>query len=270
MAKNLVLMLMLLASLMTVSCQSEDETTQTSSTEFSEFANVYNSTMSDIFSIGVDKSNNGSGPKKLPSADRLDTLQQVFIIPNNPGYMEEQFVGCTLVELVDFAESVDATLSSFNDGTAIDSVLVSETEAREKLDPMVGQAWKYLRNRGMTTSEIQDMLDANNADETELVPLMLAMMDYEGEFEKGTVSYAPPSTNPNEPSQDKQLDLEQVGKCALQAIGADIFHQLIISGVKVISKKLALELFTVIAEKYAGPIAVVIAVVEFADCMGYI
>lgn len=60
MAENIVLVLMLLASLMTVSCQSEDETTQSSNTEFAEFANVYNSTMSDIFSIGVDKPNNGN------------------------------------------------------------------------------------------------------------------------------------------------------------------------------------------------------------------
>lgn len=271
--KNLFFILVSLVLLTTVSCQSEDETTQTSNTEFAEFANVYNSTMSDIFSIGVDKpnnGNNGSGPKKLPDSNRLDTTQQIFIIPNGPGYMEEQFTGCTLVELVDFAESVDATLSSLNDGTAVDSVLVSETEAREKLDPMVEQAWKYLRSRGMTTSEIQAMLDANNADETELVPLMLAIMDYEGEFDKGTVSYSPPSTNPNEPTQDKQLDLEKVGKCALQAIGADIFHHLLLDGVKVISKKLAIELFTVVAEKYAGPIAVVVAVVEFANCMGYI
>lgn len=273
MTKNIILVLMLLASLMTVSCQSEDETTQTSNTEFAEFANVYNSTMSDLFSVGVDKpnnGNNGSGPKKLPDSNRLDTTQQIFIIPNGPGYTEEQFVGCTLVELVDFAESVDATLSTLNDGTAVDSVLVSETEAREKLDPMVEQAWKYLRNRGMTTSEIQAMLDANNADETELVPLMLTMMDCEGDFEKGTISYSPPSTKPNEPKQDKQLDLEKVGKCAAQAIGLDILTRLgIQAGIK-ISEKLAMEMFTAIAKKYGGPISVIIMVVDFSRCMGYI
>lgn len=271
--KNLFFILVSLVSLMIVSCQSEDETTQSSNTEFAEFANVYNSTMSDIFSIGVDKpnnGNNGSGPKRLPDSNRLDTTQQIFIIPNGPGYMETQYAGCTLVELVDFAESVDATLSSLNDGTAIDSVLVSETEAREKLDPMVEQAWKYLRGKGMTTAEINAMLEENNADETTLVPLMIALMDYEGCFDESVVAQVP-SMNPNEPSQDKQFDYKQAALCVVEALGIDIIEEIIKSGTQTITKKFIIKTFKKVASKYVGgPVAVAITVIDFADCMGYI
>lgn len=268
MIKHLFLVALLLASLMAVSCQSEDETTQSSNADFAEFANVYNSAMSDIFSIEVGKSDDGDGAKDTQKGESLDSLRQIYIIPNSQFKMEEQFAECTLADFAESMQLVDATLSTFNDGTAVDSVLVSEAEAREKLAPMVRQAWKYLRGKGMTTAEIRGMLAANDADETELVPLMLALMESEGGFERGLTACAPPSPNAHHPAQDRQLDLERVGKCALQAIGVDAAFELLGAGVRKFSKELAVKLFACVAGKYAGPVTVIIMVADFALCLG--
>lgn len=268
MIKHLFLVALLLASLMAVSCQSEDETTQSSNADFAEFANVYNSSMSDIFSIEVGKSDDVDGAKDTQKGESLDSLRQIYIIPNSQFKMEEQFAECTLADFAESMQSVDATLSTFNDGTAVDSVLVSEAEAREKLAPMVRQAWKYLRGKGMTTAEIRGMLAANDADETELVPLMLALMESEGGFERRIVAYSPPVANTHQPAQDRQLDLERVGKCALQAIGVDAAFELLGAGVRKFSKELAVKLFACVAGKYAGPVTVIIMVADFALCLG--
>lgn len=269
MTKNIILVLMLLASLMTVSCQSEDETTQTSNTEFAEFANAYNETMSDVFSIGVGRSGNGNGPRKsivmLP-----DSLRQVYLQPGDKYQPGEQFTGTTLVELVQFSDAVNGTVAMFNDGTAIDSMTISETEAREKLDPMVEQAWKYLRGKGMTDSEINAMLEENNADETALVPLMIALMEYEGCFDESVVAQAP-SMNPNQPFQDKQFDYKQAALCVVKILGGDLIDEILSSGTQAISKKFIIKTFKKVAKRYVGgPVAVAIAVIDFADCMGYI
>lgn len=267
-------MVMLLASVMITSCQSDDGSAEKQDGEFAGFAKAYNLTVPNVFSIGVDKFGASGGPQKSMGSTP-DSMKTVYIKPGdgfNPGdefALGDIFIGNNVMELVEFADGINGTIMMFNDGTAIDSVSVSEREARETLEPMVQEAWEYLRGKGMTDDEINAMLEENNVNESALVPLMIALMDYEDEFYKGVVTCAPPAMGGNQATQDRKFDFNKAGSCALKVLGVDIIDALKSSGAKRLTKTVIFNAFKAVAKRFTGGyLGVAIAVVEWGLCMG--
>lgn len=254
------------------SCNSSDDGESANSPQeqaINELADTYNQTMPDLFATKVWKNK----PNRVMSVNptKVDSLTTVYVYSNNTGGTKLDV--SNQLTLKDFSETLEvtsATFSFYNDGTAIDSVQVAEREAREKLAPMVEKSKKYLKSKGLTDADIAEMLAENNADETQLVPFALALMEVEEDINAySNVMYSPPSTGKQNPTQTTQIDWNKVGRCALQALGADVLSALWSSHVAGAWTVACLKAtFKTVAKKTLGPIGAAIAVVEFAGCMG--
>lgn len=255
-----------------VSCQSEEETTRSKDEAAVEFINTYNSTAEDVLGIGVRPGDKSKSPRKaIPT--KADSMQTVYVKPStgtgNAGSLQP-FTGTTINEFTDYLSWADATVSIFNDGTAVDSVAISVNEAKQKLAPMVAKSRAYLLRNGMTNADIDEMLRENNVDETELVPLVLAMMEYDGSLYTGMAPFCAPKTGGKDYNQSSKPDWKKIGNCALEALGFNIGTQIITSACNSWSKAVIMKAFKTIAKKSCGPVGVVLTVGAFANCMGWI
>lgn len=255
-----------------VSCQSEEETTRSKDEAAVEFINTYNSTAEDVLGIGVRPGDKSKSPRKaIPT--KADSMQTVYVKPStgtgNAGSLQP-FTGTTINEFTDYLSWADATVSIFNDGTAVDSVAISVNEAKQKLAPMVAKSRAYLLRNGMTNADIDEMLREKNVDETELVPLVLAMMEYDGSLYTGMAPFCAPKTGGKDYNQSSKPDWKKIGNCALEALGFNIGTQIITSACNSWSKAVIMKAFKTIAKKSCGPVGVVLTVGAFANCMGWI
>ena len=255
-----------------VSCQSDEETTRSKDEAAVEFINTYNSTAEDVLGIGVRPGGNSKLPRKaIPT--KVDSMQTVYVKPatgiGNASSLQP-FTGTTINEFTDYLCWADATVSIFNDGTAVDSVAISVNEAKQKLAPMVAKSRAYLLRNGMTNADIDEMLRENNVDETELVPLVLAMMEYDGSLYTGMAPFCAPKTGGKDYNQSSKPDWKKIGSCALLALGCDIFDSFRNSACRSWSKAVIIKAFKIVAKRAYGPVGVVIAVGSFAGCMGWI
>ena len=253
-----------------VSCQSDEEVPSVQDEHIDEFTNAYNTSMPDLFAIGVRPSFGGNGPRKSGPVS-IDSTQTVYVKPGsgigNVGDLKP-FTGTTLRDFAQYLELAGATASMFNDGTAIDSANISVAEAKEKLAPMVKESRKYLKSKGFTDKEIENMLSENGAVEEELVPLVLCLRDYEENSNKGFYS-APKPGGKEDLSQQSYLELKKAAGCALKVIGFDILEELMNSGTTKITKKFIIKIFKKVVSRYLGVIGAALAVIDWGECMGY-
>ena len=149
------------------------------------------------------------------------------------------------------------------------TIQLSEAKVKQSLDPLVTQSKQYLYSKGFTEQEIQEMLKENNADETELVRLVVGITALENSAQNtasllninsfgsfglfATPAYA--------------QSIEQVGDCALKALGADFLFAARGSAIKTWGKAAIKKAFRAIAQKVLGPVGVGIAVITFGYCM---
>ena len=111
-----------------------------------------------------------------------------------------------------------------------------------------------------------------NVDETQLVPLVLAM-EYQ-EREGNIASTLTPGNKKNIPfiitcKAINSNDLLHFGTCLLKASGIDIFTCIASSGLKTWSAALIKKSFKTIVKKAFGPIGVAIFMIEFSNCVFY-
>lgn len=242
---------------------------------FDSFAAEYNKTMPTLFEIKAKKNT----PRKAFSANgaQKDSLSTVYVLPDSSAInIKGKYIGTQLpitdpISLRDFVELADVNSWTFamnNDGTAIDSVKMSEAEAREKLHPMVLESVKYLKSKGLSSAQIREMLTSCHADSTQLVPLVLAMKEVEDDVAAQTnMQLSAPSTGKQQPTQSTNIDWEKVRGCAVEAIGLDLVT--IIGSTSHVSwtYPLIIKAFKSIAKKVIGPISVLFVVVEFSFCI---
>jgi len=160
-------------------------------------------------------------------------------------------------QIVDLVKTFGAEISLENDGTFEDSLLISEEESLEALNPLIQDSKKYLYGKGFTESEIQEMLAENNVDESALVPFVLILM--EGEEYQLNNNIQPLSRQVN-------IDWGRVGKCAMEAVGADLIYSFNQSATKTWSKVILKKTFKTVASRVLGPVGVAIAVISFSIC----
>lgn len=183
------------------------------------------------------------------------------------------------------------------------TITFSDKDAIEALAPLVAESRNILHGYGFTDAEIQEMLDENEVDETQLVMLMMAIANNEIEcsmpeslqmmamkqdshfhiindaltfFEMGLSSaFALPlcaqqmrtNTNGGMVSANTNQEFQIIVGCAVKALLDDITYMSAASGLKTYSKALIKKAFKVIAKKVLGPVGVVIAAADFGWCL---
>lgn len=131
------------------------------------------------------------------------------------------------------------------------------------LDPLVQQSKEYLYTKGFSEQEIQQMIAEENAEETDLIPLVMAVTQAEsGQLVANTnFNFLPVNT------AYAKVNWNQVGHCAMHALGVDILFSLGASSATVWSAFAIKSAFKTVAKRMLGPIGVAIAVVDFGFCM---
>lgn len=156
----------------------------------------------------------------------VDSTTMLFIDFPEDATAEERDLSriATLGDLLKLTETVGVMVSIERNELTSDSLCFSDEEAREKLAPSVQKSKEYLYSYGFTDDSIQQMLDENDADETALVPFVLACIEQE-QNELTAYSYKPLglsslfALNANAYT----VDWDKASDCAIQALGIDIF-----------------------------------------------
>lgn len=209
----------------------------------------------------------------------LDSTDLKLIIISSPKEIPPEFRNlvletATIPDVIDITKNLNAELVLYDntskymykEGTDI-AVEISENKTRNALKPLLQESKKFLYERGFSEEEIQTMLKEENADESDLIPLVLVIS--EDEYNQSLTAHRYSVTNnflavscfAGGISMKVALD------CAIKAIGADILYALSSSGTKIWSKYSIKKAFKVVAKRCLGPIGVAIAVVEFSVCL---
>ncbi|PTX58732.1 hypothetical protein C8N46_11240 [Kordia periserrulae] len=167
------------------------------------------------------------------------------------------------------AKNGDTTVNTTTaDEEPVSAHEMDEAEAIAMLTPLVAEARVYLETKGFTQDEIDLMIEEAGGTEYDLVLIVMVMKEIEnlpqapsdtvdGTGDTGTVST----------TQENELTAEEIGTCALIAIGADILWALGGSNASSWSKAAIKKAFKTAAKKLLGPIGVAIAVVSFGLCL---
>jgi len=179
----------------------------------------------------------------------------------------------TARQIMDLVTKYGLSMSMEDDGTYDTVLLLSDSEAKESLKQLVKASKQYLRSKGFTNKDINDMLSENSADETQLVPFVMALAEIEKYQEDNPYIDYPfadnnSSNNPYGVAPGPQkITWKQVGNCAMEAIGFDILASLAHSSAKTWSIAMIKRVFKTAAKRLIGPVGVAIAVIEFGICI---
>lgn len=142
-------------------------------------------------------------------------------------------------------------------------IILPIDKIKKSLSPLVREAKNYLISKGFTENDIEQMIAEENAEETDLIPLVMVATETEnGKFTSNNLIFFPSNF------AYAKLKWSEVGHCALHALGADIVFSLASSSATfwtVTSLKVA---FKTVAKRALGPIGAAIAVVDFGLCLG--
>lgn len=247
------------------SCSNENEEAHLQQ-PFNEFATTYNKSIPDILSISVWK----NAPNKKYKGREIDGERHQNVYLNIPNDIEDSVkikLSANLHNLRDIAELKDATGATITNKKITEediAITIPTTELQNKLEPMLVQSKKYLYAQGFSESEIQDMLKENNADESELIPLVLALVEQEEVESLANIQ------NDGGNAAQYAPNWKKIGNCAAAAIGLDIVTNFKLYGPNKWAKKAIKKAFKTVAKRALGPIGVGIAVVEFSSCMGWL
>lgn len=217
--------------------------------------------------LNVEKLNNFNERKLAPKEDGNVEMYVDFPEEINEETIEPFRNTKSIEDISNLMYKTDATLqyhpTSTNYNYQIDVPVNNEIE--KSLNPLVGDAKKYLETKGFTESEIQDMLKEENAENMDLIPLVMVIVQSE---KNQQTSYNYLNLFPINSLQARSLDWSDVGHCAAHAIGVDILFSLGTSAAVTWSKAAIKKAFKTVAKRALGPIGAAIAVADFGFCLG--
>lgn len=164
----------------------------------------------------------------------------------------------TIDELMVLSNHYGAELTLDKTCNLNDSVTLSATEASNVLSPLVKSSKDFLKARNFTDSDISEILIECDADETILIPLVLAMESVESN--NGSII----STKS---IHTKEITWSGVGDCLIQAVGLDIFYGISQSTLKTWTKAAIKKAVKSILPKCLGPIGVALIVGDLLYCI---
>lgn len=245
------------------SCQN-DVPTKTKSQSSNSFQNSFNSSID--FVLHHDITTTQSRAVAIKSDDAI-TMYVAFPddeISIKPTLSEIK----TVADIIELVEDTGADYSFDPKDEYPDSISLSENEAKVALNPLVAESKKYLYSKGLSESDIKEMLAENNVDETTLVPFVLALIEYENNEQTISLANATPFPNLFALNANAMtVDWAKVGNCALQAIGIDFLFSVGSSNLKTWGIAAIKRAFKPIAQRLLGPIGALIAVGSFAYCL---
>lgn len=154
---------------------------------------------------------------------------------------------------------------SIGDNTISDgTIYISETKLKDALKPLIIESKLYLASIGLTDSDIQDLINETDADESLLIVFSLAMIGHDNHY---YTSYQLSHQISLFPSAYAAATWEDAGHCALSALGADIFWSFGTSVAKSWTKAAIKKAFKAAAEKVIGPVGVALTLIDFSICM---
>lgn len=240
-----------------------DENTQINN----KFLNAIAVNREAIASISVKKLNNGqlnSGGTESLSTE--EDLESVYLDPP-PGAPPATL---DLIQNIHSIQDIAHALSQANvtvqySPTPTNSnynLNISISEVNAALTPLVQESKEFLYARGLTESDIQQMIAEENALETDLIPLVTTIIQDENNMFASRNYLDMFMIN-----SAQALDWAQVGHCALHALGMDVIFSIGSSGLNTWSVWRIKAAFKKVAQRFLGPVGVAIAVADFGFCL---
>ena len=174
----------------------------------------------------------------------------------------------TLEDMARIAHESGAEFDPQPVGTDGYMIAISKNALTGSLEDMINDAKNFLYGKGFTEEDIQEMLEENDADETTLIPFVLALSVVEAqqsEEENDQLSLS--SLIPCTKVSAAGVTQDEVLNCAIQAVGADLIMQLGKSEVKTWSVKVVKRLFKTVLPKMVGAAGVAIMIIDFTMCI---
>lgn len=171
----------------------------------------------------------------------------------------------SLGELVSYSDSIGAELSEFRNDSIGLIVELSSYEIKQSLNPMVISSKNYLKAKGFTENEIDNLLKENNLTEYNLIEIVIGLTECERYDLLAYNETSPLYFQAN--AQDFDIDWIRVGYCAYQTVGGDIIDAIRNAGAKKITKSVIVKAVKSVAKKFCmSYVSIAIAVIDFGNC----
>lgn len=265
------------STLLLDSCKNEESEVETSS---HEFVSSYNHMLEKLSStiIVTNKSNTAMRSAPINEDEPDDPVEETILVyllypkgtPEDIKDLSEEVV--TIQDLSDLIHLTDATLQYVpNEDNMVYKIKVSEPLLMEGINPMIQSSKEYLYSRGFSEQEIQDMIQENNATESDLIPFVLKWSEASLSESSTTTPVSQFKTKClgafSTPLYAKELVVSDYVDCALDAIGINVLAGLSWSGAKTWSKVAAKKAFAAVAKRALGPIGAAITAISFGICL---
>lgn len=172
----------------------------------------------------------------------------------------------TLSDIERIVVEYGAQLSIVEDPTVSEDIIaVSEESIQIAIQPMIQQSKQYLYSLGVNDSDIAEMLEDADANESVLVPFSIALVESDIHY----LTQRKARRNSLIPTAYAALSWGDAGACALEALGFDVVLALDRSGASVLTKAAMKKALKAVAKRCVSYIGVAIFVIDFGICLGH-
>lgn len=171
-------------------------------------------------------------------------------------------------DLLDLSIKYGAEFSLDDDGMRDDSVHISNESAEQSLMPLVADSKSYLRQRGLSDVEMNEIMSELNLDNSCFISLAMTIASIEEE----KLAFNNPSLPDLNLFRLKAYAEDSAGRmaynCVMKATGLNDVKALL-GGViaEKLTKEIAIRILRITIPKAFGYVGAAVMLVEFADCM---
>lgn len=202
--------------------------------------------------------------------DRIDIA--VNFPPNTQqSYIDRLSEIETIEDMAKLSHECAADFALAEEGSGGYVIAISQEALYGSLEEMIAQSKEYLKSKGMTDGDIQEMLDENDADETSLVVFAwgLSAVEYEEANADSEDSFDLTSFIPcTRASASINIRTGVIVGCAIEALGFDIYNYFKKSSTYKWTVALVKRMFKAYLPKVLGPAGAVITLAQFMICVG--
>lgn len=175
----------------------------------------------------------------------------------------------SLEDLVNAADSIGAHLTLEETEWADGCVYIRNEQAHDAIKPMIQTAKNYLYAKNFSDEEIQEMLTENNAQECDLVPLVLSLVEQEKDSNNLSYNSSISFSIFAQTAYASELTLSKVATCAFHAVtgGHEVYELMHALSGAVLTKAAVKAAFKIIVKRTCGVVAVAFAIYEFSVCI---
>ncbi|MBQ9230033.1 MAG: hypothetical protein IJ190_02520 [Prevotella sp.] len=258
------------------SCQ-QDENFAVKSKPSNAPSDCFNSFVKGISDVSKQKISYFTHSGNIRRSSSVNTNDRIDIAVNFPPNTQQSYIDRlseieTIEDMARLSHECAADYELAGEGTEGYVVAISQEALYGSLEEMIAQSKEYLKSKGMTDDDIQEMLDENDADESSLVVFAwgLSIVECEetnAESENSGLTSFIPCTRVK--ASGLSPTARQVIGCAVSAIGLDIINYFQQSATKKWTAAIIKRMFKAYLPKVMGPAGTALIIVEFTRCMVY-